>query len=79
MARSTIIAAVALIINPFCGRDNQLKIWMGSTEKSSIGEAGIVVMYNKAPMTIRGAVSPIALEIARITPVTIPPDAAGIT
>jgi hypothetical protein len=77
MARSTIMAAVALMINPFWGRDNQLNIWMGNTEKSSIGDEGTVVIYNIAPMTISGAVSPIALEIARMTPVTIPPEEAG--
>ena len=38
----------------------------------------MVVIYNKAPMTINGAVSPIALDMARMTPVTIPPDAAGM-
>src|SRR5688572_13639252 len=73
----TIIAAVAFTIKPFCGRDNQLKIWIGKTEKSSIGLEGKVVMYNMAPITINGAVSPIALEIARMTPVTIPPEDAG--
>ena len=31
--------------------------------------------YANAPTTINGAVSPIALEIANITPVNIPPDA----
>ena len=73
------MAAVALMINPFCGRDSQLNIWIGKTEKSSIGLEGSVVMYSIAPMTINGAVSPIALEIARMTPVTIPPADAGNT
>jgi len=38
------IAAVALMIKPFCGRESQLNICIGSTEKSSMGDEGIVVI-----------------------------------
>ncbi len=73
------IAADALIIKPGCGLDNQLNIWMGNTEKSSSGVLGSEDIYSIAPMTMSGADSPIALDIARITPVRIPPEAAGKT
>lgn len=76
---STIIAAAALISKPGCGLDVQLKIWMVSTVNSSIGLVGAKGTYTKAPITIRGAVSPIALDIARMRPVRILPNEEGST
>jgi len=79
ISKRTIIAAVASIINPFCGRDNQLKICIGITVKSLIGLVGMLVTYNMAPITISGADSPMALDTAKITPVTNPQAEAGNT
>ena len=73
------MAAAAFIENSCCGRETQLKIWIGRTVNSSIGPVGVNGTYANAPTTINGAVSPKALEIANITPVNIPPDAAGST
>ena len=69
----TIIAAAALIRNSCCGLDTQLKICMGNTENSSVGEVGTIGTKASAPITIKGAVSPTARDKAKITPVRIPP------
>ncbi len=75
--KRTIIAAAAFTKKPSWGRDTQLKIWMGKTVKESVGLAGTKGTYVSAPITINGAVSPIARDNANITPVKIPPKAAG--
>ena len=77
ISNNMIIAAAAFSINPCCGLEIQLKIWIGSTENSSMGLSGAKGTYAKAPTTINGAVSPTALESANITPVNIPPLEAG--
>ena len=74
---NTIIAAAAFIKNSCWGLDTQLKIWIGSTENSSVGDFGTKGTYARAPITMRGAVSPTARERANITPVKIPPKEEG--
>lgn len=90
--RRTMIPAAAFSWKPFCGREIQLKIWMGNVEKGEnnpfrlkygnspeMGKSGRKATYVSAPMVIKGAVSPIALERARIIPVIIPGIAQGKT
>lgn len=78
-ANNTMIPAAALITKPCWGLEVQLKICMGKVVYLSKGPSGINGTYTNAPTTINGAVSPIALDIDRITPVNIPPQAAGNT
>jgi hypothetical protein len=61
------------------GREIQLKIWIGSAVNSESSPSGLKAMIATAPARIRGAVSPIARDRARITPVAIPGIAAGRT
>jgi hypothetical protein len=68
----TIIPAAAIKWNSSCGLDIQLNIWIGIAVKGSFSDIGVNAINVKAPIIIRGAVSPIALEIARIFPVRIP-------
>ena len=79
IASKIMIAAAPFTRKACCGRDIQLNICMGSTVNSSIGELATKGTYASAPITINGAVSPMARDNARITPVRIPPDAAGNT
>ena len=60
-----------------CGRATQLKIWIGKTENLSIGCVGTNVKYTNALIAITGAASPIALDKAKIVPVSIPGTAEG--
>ena len=70
---NTIIAAAALTKKACCGLVVQLNIWIGNTVNSSSGDWAINGTYANAPFAIKGAVSPIALDIDNITPVNIPP------
>jgi hypothetical protein len=83
---STSPAAAALAWNSSPGRDTQLNIWIGralngenshSADKNGgaevIAAGGKNAMKVSAPIVIRGALSPIARDIAKITPVAIPP------
>ena len=56
-----------------------MKIWIGSAVKVAVKPSGRRSTKSAAPTTISGAVSPIARESARITPVAIPGIAAGRT
>ena len=68
------------------GRDTQLNIWIGKAvkgEKSHSNETnggwaingagGRNAMKVNAPIVIKGELSPIARDMARMTPVAIPP------
>ena len=79
MLSSTIIAAAAFTENSFCGLDIQLNIWMGRTVNESNMLVGTNGTKAKAPITMRGAVSPTALDKANIIPVKIPAIDAGNT
>lgn len=65
--------------NVSCGRAVQLKICMGSAVNSSIGLSGKKATNVRAPIMIRGAVSPIARDSARMIPVKMPGSAEGRT
>ena len=78
-ASRIMIAAAELTMNACCGRDTQLNICIGNTVNSSIGDCATNGTYANAPITISGAVSPTALDNARMMPVRIPPAAAGKT
>src|SRR4030095_8040601 len=82
--------AAAFKWNSCCGLDTQLNIWMGMSlngEKSHAkeikgnsalsGESGKNAIKVKAPMVIRGALSPMALDSAMMTPVKTPPMEKG--
>ena len=71
--------AAALTIKAACGRDVQLKTWMGNVVNWSLGPSGMKGTYTNAPITSKGAVSPIARDTASIIPVNIPPKAEGTT
>ena len=49
--------AAALTLNSACGRDTQLKIWIGSTVNGDQIESGAKVANVTAPMVISGAVT----------------------
>ncbi len=74
-----IMAAAAFSENSFCGLLTQLNICIGNTVNESMTLSGTKGTKVSAPITISGAVSPIALERERITPVNIPETAAGNT
>ena len=76
---STRIPAAALAWKSSCGRDTQLKIWIGSTVNGDQIESGANVANVTAPAMMSGAVSPIARDSARINPVKIPGVATGST
>ncbi len=63
--RRTIIPAAAFEANSFWGLDTQLKIWIGKTVKGSKMLSGRNAIKVRAPMVIKGALSPRALDIAR--------------
>ena len=65
---STRIPAAALTLNSGCGRDTQLKTWIGSTVNFDHTLSGANGIYVRAPIVISGAVSPIARDSARIRP-----------
>ena len=71
--------AAARFWNDSCGREVQLKIWIGNTVNRSSGPSGVNGTNVNAPMVISGADSPIALEAARMFPVIIPGIASGST
>ena len=73
------MAPAAAMANPSCGRVVQVNICIGNTEKVSNKECGTNGTYAMAPTTIKGAVSPIALDKDNIIPVKIPPNEDGIT
>ena len=75
----TMIADAALVWKASCGREAQLKIWIGRTVKRSNGPLGVKGTKSKAPIMISGAVSPMARERARMMPVIMPGRAAGTT
>jgi hypothetical protein len=56
-----------------------LKIWIGSAVKLSLMPPGAKATNVAAPTTISGAVSPMARDSARITPVAMPGIDAGST
>ena len=71
--------AAALAWNSTCGRDTQLKIWIGSTVNGDQIESGAKVTNVTAPIVMSGAVSPIARDSARMSPVRMPGAATGST
>ena len=75
--------AAALTWKPGCGRETQLKIWIGSTVnglcRPAREKSGRNATYVRAPMVISGAVSPTARDSARMVPVRMPGSAAGTT
>ena len=73
------IPAAATSWNAACGLDAQLKICIGNVVNGSITDSGTNATYVNAPIIISGAVSPIALDIDKITPVNIPGVAMGKT
>src|SRR5687767_11691085 len=79
ISKRIMMPAAAFTINSACGRDVQLKICIGNVVNWSLGLSGIKGTYTNAPITRSGAVSPIALETAKIIPVNIPPNAEGTT
>src|SRR5690606_16284789 len=78
-ARRTRLAAAARAWNAGCGREIQLKIWIGSTVNESVNRSGTKGTNATAPTRSSGAASPTARESARIVPVRIPGSASGRT
>ena len=71
--------AAARSLNSSCGREIHSKIWSGSAVYAESSPSGLKATKLAAPTRISGAVSPIARDRARMTPVAIPGIAAGRT
>ena len=75
----TRMPAAAFSAKAACGREIQLNTWIGRTVNCDQILSGTNGIYVSAPIVISGAVSPMARDSARITPVRIPGSAAGRT
>ena len=72
MANRTMIPAAASPLYSSLGSFTQANICMGSTVKRSRGDVGSKVRYTRALMKMIGAASPIARDMARMVPVSMP-------
>src|SRR3954464_6061854 len=63
----------------FEAREIQSNIWIGIAVNDESRPVGLNAITVAAPITISGAVSPMARDSARITPVAMPGIAAGST
>src|SRR5699024_3536047 len=77
MSRRMMIPAAVKYWNSACGILTQLYICIGSAWNVSNTLFGVTSSDTGTPMTTSGAVSPIALDNARMIPVIIPGIAAG--